>query len=71
MTDRKVAELAKDLQGRLDKQFDIDAIAKRFPLKYLAPLNNTINRELQMVKRLLDTIKDSVQGLIDLLDGTH
>jgi hypothetical protein len=48
-----VAEIAQELLKKIDEQFDLEVIETRFPVKYKAPLNNIINRELHHYERLL------------------
>jgi hypothetical protein len=56
---------------QLEAQFDIEIIQEKFPIKYKAPLNNCINRELSCYKILLNTIKESVRDLLDNIDGNY
>lgn len=60
LNDAKLGELAVKLLNRLDAQFDMSVIKEKFPLKYKEPLNNLVNRDLSLYKRLLDRIKTSV-----------
>lgn len=63
--------MARKLLDSIDAQFDLKIIRIRFPVKYKAPLNNIINRELTAYKRLLDVIRDSVEDLLANIDGRH
>lgn len=69
--DKQVSEVAAKLIVQLDAQFDKDAIQKKFPIRWKAPLNNVINRELTMYRRLLSEIRDSVHSLKRIVDGAH
>jgi dynein heavy chain, axonemal len=69
--DKKVAEVARKLLGSIDGQFDLRIIQARYPVKYKAPLNNIVNRELTAYKRLLEAIRASVEDLLANIDGKH
>lgn len=69
--DAEVAEVARVLLKSLDAQFDSDIINEKFPIKYKAPLNNTINRELNAFRILLQAIRSSVEDLLANIDGTY
>jgi len=56
---------------QIEAQFDDQAIQRKFPIKYKAPLNNCINRELKQYQVLLNTIKESVRDLLDNIDGNY
>lgn len=71
MHDRRVAEVGRQLLSRLDEWFDMKVIREKFPLRYLQPMNNLVNRELSLFERLLGKIKGSVLGLLTNLDGAH
>lgn len=59
------------LLNRIDAQFDVGMIQKKFPIQYKAPLNNIVNRELTSYKRLLDVIRESVADLLANIDGLY
>lgn len=59
------------LLAKIDAQFDLRHLRERFPLTYLAPLNNIINRELTAFGRLLAAIRASVEDLLANIDGTY
>lgn len=46
-------------------------IQKKFPIRWKAPLNNVINRELTAYRRLLQAIRESVAALRQTVDGDH
>ena len=46
-------------------------ISKKFPIRYKAPLNNVINRELASFRRLLGVIKESVADLLANIAGQY
>jgi hypothetical protein len=71
LNDKKVAELAQLLLNQLDAQFDPDLIQKKFPIRYKAPLNNVINRELTSFRVLLNAIRESVADLLANIDGQY
>lgn len=49
----------------------MSVIKERFPVKYMEPLNNLVNRELSLYKSLLDRIKASVEDLLANLNGEY
>jgi hypothetical protein len=69
--DVKVAEVAHVLLDAIDAQFRTEVIEEKFPIKYKAPLNNSINRELSSFKRLLGVIKESVVDLLANIGGVY
>lgn len=69
--DAEVAKVAQVLLQSLDAQFDSDVIDEKFPIKYKAPLNNTINRELNSFRMLLQAIRSSVEDLLANIDGKY
>lgn len=70
MLDTEVSALAQKLIVQLDADFDADVVEKKFPIKYLEPLNNIVNRELDSFRSLMKAIRDSVADLIANIDGT-
>jgi hypothetical protein len=69
LNDKKVAQLAEMLLQQLDAQFDPEVVQKKFPVRYKAPLNNVINRELTSFRILLTAIRASVADLLANIDG--
>lgn len=63
--------MAGKLLAQLDSQFDRDVIQRKFPIRWKAPLNNVINRELTAYRRLLQAIRDSVAALRQTVDGAR
>lgn len=63
--------MARNLLTNLEKQLDIDIVEKKFPIKYKAPLNNIINRELSAYRLLLKNIKETVADLLANIDGKY
>jgi hypothetical protein len=59
------------LLKQLDLRFDASAIEKKFPIKYRAPMNNVINRELSAYAVLLRAIRESVADLLANIDGKY
>jgi hypothetical protein len=57
------------LLQQLDAQFDPEVVQKKFPVRYKAPLNNVINRELTSFRILLAAIRASVADLLANIDG--
>jgi len=55
----------------IDSQFRTEVIEEKFPIRYKAPLNNAINRELSSFKRLLTVIKESVLDLLANIGGVY
>lgn len=69
--DQQVSEVAGKLLEQLDSQFDRDTIQRKFPIRWKAPLNNAINRELTAYGRLLQAIRETVSALQRTVDGAH
>lgn len=69
--DAKVAEVARVLLIAIDAQFRTAVIEEKFPIRYKAPLNNAINRELTSFKRLLTVIRASVEDLLATIGGVY
>ena len=69
--DAQLAEVANKLRARLDEQFNLKLLKERFPLTYMEPLTNYLNRELLLYNRLLDQIKASVDDLLAKLNGRY
>lgn len=66
-----MSEVAQVLLKSIDAQFDWQVIQEKFPIKYKAPLNNTINRELTSFQGLLVAIRGSVEDLLATIDGKY
>lgn len=69
--DQEVANIAGKLLLEIDAQFDMDVIQEKFPIMYLQPLNNVVNRELTAYKILLTVIRESVADLLANIDGKY
>mmetsp|Transcript_42571 Transcript_42571/g.65287 ORF Transcript_42571/g.65287 Transcript_42571/m.65287 type:complete len:276 (-) Transcript_42571:764-1591(-) len=69
--DKKVVEIAMKLLDELNKQFDDEGVIKKFPIRYKAPINNVINRELTAYSILLKVIRESVADLLANIDGKY
>ena len=53
MHDGEVSALARKLIAQLEEDFDADAVEKKFPIQYMRPLNNIVNRELDSFRSLM------------------
>lgn len=69
--DQEVSKLAAKLLQLLDAKFPYDAILEKFPIKYKAPLNNIVHKELDAYRILLREIRNSVAELIATADGQN
>lgn len=52
-------------------KFPYSNILEKFPIKYKQPLNNIVNKEISSYKVLLDAISDSVEDLVNNIDGKY
>lgn len=69
--DQEVSKLAAKLLQLLDAKFSYDTILEKFPIKYKAPLNNIVHKELDSYRILLHEIRNSVADLIATADGQN
>ena len=67
--DLEVSKLAAKLLQLLDAKFPYDTILEKFPIKYKAPLNNIVHKELDAYRILLREIRNSVAELMAIADG--
>jgi hypothetical protein len=67
--DKKVSELSARLLRLIEDKFPYERILEQFPVKYKAPLNNIVHKEINAFGCLLREMKDSVADLIATAGG--
>merc|ERR1711988_816176 len=59
-TDVVIKEKCNDILDRLPKPFDVNYVAKKYPITYGESMNTVLQQELMRFNTLLKTIKDSL-----------
>jgi dynein heavy chain len=67
--DEMVSDLAHDILARLPANFDIEAVAKKYPVLYEESMNTVLAQELTRFNKLTSTIRTSLEDVQKALKG--
>ncbi|KAJ1636012.1 dynein heavy chain [Pavlovales sp. CCMP2436] len=67
--DEIVSDLANDILAKLPPNYDIEAVAKRYPVLYEESMNTVLAQELTRFNKLVSTIRSSLQDVLKALKG--
>ena len=64
-----MAKITKDIIDRLPPNFDIEAVQRKFPVRYEESMNTVLAQEMLRYNRLLSIIRNSLLQLQKAIAG--
>lgn len=67
--DDTIKAAATDVLSKMPKAYDLEAAAKKHPLKYEDSMNTVLQQELMRYNRLINVVRDSLVNVGKAIDG--